>query len=269
MISVLTSAISRIIATIPKTILQAAFKPTEHGVTLDERIMEEIVRKRVLIDCNIFAGKLAKIPVLVDYIDYTMSPPIIDVGINRASEIYRIPPEVREHRNIAQTLRLTYCGNYAAAYPVSPAGLFNQFADTVGNLAQMALNSRTMIDANLPPKVDLLSGNMIRCTPPIYSDGLILECLLEYDDNFTNLSQSSIKPLQRLILCATKSYCYNTIVVDIDMAALSGGQIIGVVKNILDGYADEDSKYDDLLKDFRGSSLFDPAMSKYMILNSL
>ena len=262
---VFTNIMSTITNRINRTLLMAAFEPTKQQLTLDECIREAIIRKRVLIDINTYAGKYARIPILVDYLVPTAQPAIIDIAFNRSSEIYRIPPEVRENRDITTVIGLNYSGDYAAAYPISPAGLFDDIGNSIGHLATQSLYSRTLLDANVTPKAVLLGGNMLRISPPIYSDGLILDCLTAFDEEFTNLPQSAVQSLCMLCLYATQAYIYNQLIVNIDNAALAGGQVLGVVKPMVEKYEDSNDKYDAELADLRGSLMWDPDISRYII----
>lgn len=268
MISAVTKIMATIRHTIPSTILEAAFRSADYTVSIDKRIIDKIITDRVLVDVNATCGKLAKIPILLSYRQPTLDPPVLFAGLSRMNEIYEIPAHAREGRNIGSVVNMSWFGDYSAMYPNAAAGFFNR-GNNLGNLVMFALNSRTYGDVNLPPKAVLLAGNMIRTTPPIYTDGTILNCLLEYDEEFTNLSSSSLGPLTELALCATKIYIYNTLVVNIDLAALSGGQILGVVKQIVDGYSEEWTRYNELLDTFRGSTIFDPELSGYIIGSAL
>jgi hypothetical protein len=268
MINAMTSVLGRLKATISSTLLDLAFKPDKYGVSLDQRIIDAVITPRVLVDCNTNGGKKANIPILLHYEQRTEDPPVMFSGYSRMSAIYSIPDSAREGMNIGSIINTSYFGDYSAMYPNASAGFFNR-GNNLANVASYSLNSRTLGDANISPRAILLNGNMIRCTPPIYTDGTVLNCWLEYDSEFTNLAGASILPLQRLVTCAVKSWIYKELIIAIDMQLLSGGQPVGVIKQLVEDFKDEESKYDELLNNFRGSIMYDPDMAAYFISNAI
>ena len=96
-----------------------------------------------------------------------------------------------------------------------------------------------------------------------------LVCRLGYDNEFTNLSNSSIIPLSKLILTATKAYIWVNLTIRIDQAVLSGGQDLGQFKSIVDSYQQELERYEEDLKKFSSSTLFDPDVHKYFLRKML
>lgn len=256
----ITAVMSRISHTIPPQILDMAFNPTSYRTTVDDRVLNEVIRGRVLIDVNLSTGKKASIIMQdawkeitdLDYYD----------GISaliRQADLYRIPPAAREDRDINSITRIIIPPIINVNPINSSLGAIGAtYGNTVSNLAQAALQSRTLNEAAVIPRGELVGRNLIRVTPQVITIGYILECQLDFDPEFTNLPPNMVPALQQLIVCATKAYCYNNLVIVIDTNEVVAGQPIGAFKQIVDTYADENEKYDELVLKFQGANYFDP-----------
>lgn len=267
MINGVENALRKIFHTIPQPILKIAFVPEQYGVSLDKRIHEEIIKGRVLGDCNAEAGKPKKIRLRQSWIEKTVDPELYPLG---ESGVYRIPIDEREGRPIVACLDITFPETIMSANVGYPAAFDNYSGNTLGTLADTVLESHTLSRGVVMPTPILKGSDMIKLDPPgSYVDSWMLNCRLGYDENFTGLSMSSINTLQEMILNATKSYIYTQLIVSIDKAYLSSGQEIGVIKNIVESYADAAERYDDAKKRFKGSAAIDPELYRYMILKAL
>lgn len=249
--------INRISNTIPRKILDEAFQPDRHYVTLDERIREEVIVGRVLPDCNLFAGKTAKISLQSNWKEYTTVPPMIGLISAGNYTVYRIPPEVRDNRNIVSVQSMDYPIAFFAGDMLTQNAMgYN--GRTSGDLACMALSGLTGRGASVRPTPILRESNMIYVHPPQSSHiDWLLTCRLEYDDQFLNMENNSVMPLAQLMECAVKAYIYNRLALEIDSMRMEGGYDFSKFKDIVESYADQNDKYDELLLAFRGSATLD------------
>lgn len=269
MINTFSNALRAIYNSIPIEILEAAFRPKDYGVNLDQRIKEVIISGRVLPDCNINAGKIKRIPLLVCESEKVLPDPIYGSLINPTEgALFRIPPNAREHRDIVGVIDITYPYGYLG-YGNSSTG-FGMFGNSVSGLAAAALDSHTLRNACLTPTPTLLADNMILINPAnsFLSDWVLL-CRLAYDEEFTSINRSSVQPLTNLILTATKAYIWTKLIIQIDQAALSNGQELGQFKSIVDQYQSSLDQYNTDLTKFKGSAVFDPAVMPYLIRSML
>jgi hypothetical protein len=271
MINAFTNSLRLIYNTIPHPILEAAFRPRDFQVSLDQRIKDTIILGRVLPDCNINTGKIKRIP-----LRRSMAEPIrsMDGGGSLADQggkrLYNIPPEARENRDIVGVIDISFRLDYTT-FAYGQDGFGSQ-GNTLGGLARAALDSHTMSNACLTPTPTLLANNMILIdTYNLFfsDDEWTLVCRLGYDDEFTNISNSSVYPLSELILTATKAYVWVNLVLRIDQAELSGGQEIGQFKAIVDEYKPALDQYKEDLMKTRGAAMYDPAVMRYFIRSLL
>ena len=71
-VTALTACLSHVYNNIPEEILEAAFEPGLYNVTLDERIIAEVIRGRVLIAANLLTGRHTRIPLFEVYRENTV-----------------------------------------------------------------------------------------------------------------------------------------------------------------------------------------------------
>lgn len=265
MIPAFTSALRMIYANIPYEILEAAFRPKDFGTTIDRRIQDLIVNGRVLPDCNITAGKIKRIPLSACQVEHVMPDPGFESILSPTpGSLYRIPAELREHRDITGVIDISYLYDYTG-FNDSPFGLGSN-GNTMRSMAAAMLNSHTGRNACLTPTPTLLKDNMVMINPTnSFISDWSLVCRLGYDEEFTNIGNQSVMPLANLILTATKGYIWVKLVIQIDQAVLSGGQEIGRFKEIVDKYEGELEKYQDDLNRVRGSVLLDADSTRYML----
>lgn len=267
----MTAIMSRITHTIPNQILDMAFSPDAYRTTIDDRVLHEVIRGRVLIDVNISTGKSASI-ILQDGWKEATNVDYYD-GISaliRQADVYRVPADARENRDINSVTRVII-PPIINLNPINSSlgALASTYGNSVNNLAQAALQSRTLQEAAVIPRAVLVGRNLIRIFPQVVTIGYILECQLDFDPEFTNIASNMIPPLQDLVTCAVKAYCYNQLVIKIDTNQVVAGQPIGAFKQVIDAYVDENEKYTELLLKFQGANYFDPEKIHQMMYHML
>lgn len=246
---------------IPKEILDVTFEPIKNQTTIENAISEKVIFPRVLQDTNLTGGFRRQIEISNDWLLDTQDPNMaLMAGSTVDYAFYLIPPEAREYRNIS-SIRDLYM-NYPFSMPMDnmgDGGNTQIFGNSVMSLAQAALTSRTFADVpTIPPQVTLREGNIIRIYPQTYLSGLILDCDLEFDPEYTNISRTMIPALRDLIITATTAYIFNYLRIKIDINEVIAGYEIGAFKDVVMEYADSNVKYDEMLDDWTGANLMDP-----------
>lgn len=250
--------LNRINSTIPIQILEEAFEPKKYYQSLDERIKDEILLGRVLPDCNLFAGKVARIVLQASWAESTSIPPMVGIITTGDYTVYRIPPKYRDYKKIVSVTALEYPPQYYSGNMLTYNG-YNMTGSNAGDVACQVLNSVTGSGGMYHPTPILKEGNLIYIYPPqsTHMDWILI-CKLAYDDEFSNINDSAVYPLMQLVECATKAYIFNKLALKIDQMKLEGGYDFGRFKEIVDGYSDQNEKYDELLLEFRGGASIDP-----------
>lgn len=227
---------------IDKSLLHLAFdghQPERHG-TIDEKILDRVIRRRVLADITVAQGRPK--PIIMSSRYQLSANDILNFafGPSLQGDLYQIPPEAREYRNIVAIRDITYGIGYARTFGASPVA-FQNMGNTVGNLSSAVLDSHTNTSAVLTPRATLWDGNVIQITPSTIMDQVAIECVLAYDENFTNFPSSMIQPATQLCLIATKQIIYTTCKVQVDLGQVVAGANIGSIRDIIDRYEQEGS----------------------------
>lgn len=269
MINAFANALRVIYNNIPMEILEATFRPRDYQTSLDQRIKDVIISGRVLPDCNINAGKIKRIPLYACNVEPVLPDPGYNSVVNPSpGTLYRVPAAARENRDIVGVIDISYPYDYTGFNDAQQG--FGANGNTFAALAAAALDSHTHRNACLTPTPTLLTNNMVLINPTnSFLSDWTLVCRLGYDEEFTSLNRSSVIPLGRLVLTATKAYIWTTLTIRIDQSVLSGGQELGQFKNIVDDYRSSLDQYNDDLVKMRGSTMYDPEVVKYLIRSML
>lgn len=259
-------ALQRIYFKIPREILDATFTPMIRQMTLDMCIINDVIHSVVLPDCNNGGGKLTKIPLTIQNA-ICLDPPIpYSLGVSNTWSVYRILPHARENRSInaAISIRIPYslAGNGIGDQSIAGMGTGRHLSD----MACLALNSHTHTDHIATPTPILLAGDVVKLNPPQLSHlDWILECRIAYDENFTNMDVNIIPTFGELVVAAVKAFIYNKMIFAIDRTYLSGGQELGIFKQIVESYADQYDRYEELIKQFNSISVLEPERIRTLI----
>jgi hypothetical protein len=230
---------------IPRSILNLVFQDQTFSwrnspISLDEQIINKVIRPKVLVDCNLVGG--AEIFVPLDGVPSEMT--------SDYTTVYYIPKEKTQNRSINTVLSMSYLTGAAIAALGGTTG-FNSCSMTPSMIAAQAMMSSF---SNIPPvstaNISLIGENtiLVRDTAPPIGFGF-LRCILENDDQMSHLQLRSIPDFSTLCTLACKAYIYNEYIVTLDRGQLYGGQDIGVVKQIIDGYADTSELYEAFLRE--------------------
>lgn len=270
-------ALRKIYWTVPREILEYAFRKEDKRKSLDDCIVDKVLKATVLPDLNSISGKYKEIPLSPDWCIETQVPgsgwqagiPLIPYAI------YKIPPEAREYRNLSQVI--TMRSPYASVSSIGQvSGTIGSpgFGATAGAAACRVLDSYSGSNMPVLPNPILLAGNCVKLTPMemslITQFPWILECRLEYDQDLTNLSPDAVQAFGELMLAATKAYIYNKTVVEMDMGVTMSGHPIGAFKEIITEYRDQYDRYNVLKADFHvGSNYLDQDTMREIFLMGL
>lgn len=274
MANAIEASLKEIYLTIPKEILDLAFLPYQRRIALDKCIIDDVITSKVLYDCNIVAGKKCTIVLKPEWCIESELPSSYSIYAGNAYCIYRIPPEARENRPIADCISVDYPG-YLYGYGNGVGTIPNMAMAGVGN--SMGDVACTMIGAMnnsgvVTPTPIRLNGHEVKLTPITFSLAQnvdwILECRLAYDKEMTNLNTRAIRPFVALCVAAVKAYIYTKLIVQIDNQYLSGGQELGVVKEIVQSYSGALDDYQEKLRKFHGGAVcMDPELAYKLAWN--
>lgn len=236
----LAKAIDEVKFRIPRAILETVFIKRAQAwrvtpLSLDEHILNEVVRPRVLVDCNLVGGTEVFIP--LDGVPVQRN--------NDYTSVYRIPKDKTQGRSIMSVLNITFSDpTKVSSYGVA-AGSQNSIMMQAGQAVMDAMGS---IPVTSTAYVQLIGENvvMVRDTVVLPAN-IYLRCVLANDENMAHLQLRSYREFAQLATLAVKAYIYNEYVITMDIGELHGGQQLGRFKEIIDGYADSEELYQTFL----------------------
>lgn len=242
-------AIDQLRFRIPKRLLEQAFvyrNATWRAVpqNIDSAIRNQVIRPRVLLDCDLHGGTEAWIP--LDGIPYERT--------DDYTSVYRIPKDRTQNRSIIAALNVTFTDPmHTSAYGIT-AGCDNS---TEMQAAQAVMDAHAQIPITSTHKVQLIGENVVcvkdsMMLPP----NVYLRCILANDENLSHLQLRSYPQFTKLCELAVKSYIWNALVIEVDIGEIQGGQIIGKIKEVLDSYSDAEEHYQEYLENTFSKVLF-------------
>lgn len=236
-------ALNTIKSKIPRQVLEACFLKsrgfgdlrTVYAVSLEHRIREDVVIPRVMVDANLVGGEDT-------HVDLTG---LLTEHLPAGRTIWRIPLERTGGRNINKVDSLVIktgatdgaMGRYALNQGSAVMSAVNQVMDHYAPIPNISHSEINLVGENV-----IMAKGLIPAMPDLY-----LKCTLENDDNFNNLPKTSYIKFVKLVELAVKSHIYNTLIINIDSAKLSGGRELGSFLNVVDSYADAEEMYTEYL----------------------
>lgn len=231
---------------IPPQILDLAFSYKGYGfrappTSIDESMMNLVIRPRVLVDADLVGGMMVVIPldgIEAEYID-------------NYSLVYKIPDERVLNRTLLSVLSIGYM-------PYSNG--FNSMGSSYGNIAPTSISDVNSVNqrladsyASVPPisnaTVDIIGHNTVVIRDQFrVSAAYQLRALVSNEANLNNINPRSYHAFAKLCEFAIKSYIYKEMIIQIDRGFLQGGQELGIVKTYIEGLADSEENYQTYLQ---------------------
>jgi hypothetical protein len=203
--------------------------------SIDEQIMALLLRPRVLVDCNLVGGR--EIWILLDGCRIG--------GDDVYESVFRVPKSRTNGASIMSVLNVSF----ADPSRISAAGIA---ANGQNNMmlqgGQAVMDALGMIPQTSTARIELIGENVILVRDVMTMPAnAYLRCLVSNDENMNNIQLRSYHHFAKLVEYAVKSYIYNFYIVQLDIGELRGGQQLGVIKTIIDSYADAEQNYQDYL----------------------
>lgn len=234
--SALNHALSQVRFRIPKQILEVVFtKRAERWrqtpMSTEDHVLNEVLRPRVLVDCNLVGGAEVFVP-----LDGLQSE-VIDVN----SRVYRVPKELTQGRSIMSVLSISYVN--PAAYSLGGMGVVPGNS-TMLRAGESVMNAMSSMPLTSNANVQLIGENVVLVKEFGMTSGVnFLRCIVAHDENMSHLQLRSHRAFGDLCVLAVKAYIYNEYIIQLDVGELHGGQTIGKFKEIIEGYADSEELY--------------------------
>jgi len=259
-------ALDEIFFQIPIEVLQLAFTSqniflTQRQVSIPAMIREEVIERRVRIDLDCAGASQVAIPLTGLVPEY----------LDQYTRVFIIPASLTDGRSISATLSVSF-GQYGMyGYPNAlsqgqfSAGMPGTDQSVLTNMIDNLNNARRPIAQVSSANVRLIAENTVMITEVIQPTAeLYLNCLLGSDQELTHIQPPYWPMFSELVVWATKAYVYRKLNIQLDTGALVGGQGLGRIREVVDGYSDAEQTYQDMRREKLGKMLFlnDPTRRK-------
>jgi len=247
--SAIAKALSHIKYVIPREILQIVFinrlqKMNLRPVSIDDSILNQVIRPRVLMDCNLVGGQ--EVYVSLDGIPQERT--------NDYTVVIHIPKTRTDGRTINSVLNITM---------TDPTRLSSYATTALCGATPLLLMGQSVMDALGPVPitstayVQLIAENTIMVRDSIILPAnSYLRCVLAMDENLSHIQLRSYPAFCKFVEFAVKSYIFQQYTVQMDVAELMGGHNLGRIKEIIDSYSDAEENYQDYLLNTMQKVLF-------------
>lgn len=212
--------------------------------SLDEKVMNKIIRPRVMMAANVVGGIEHVIP--LQGVRPTFSEQFYTV--------YQIPPDLTMNKQILSALGLTHMPLSSFAQINGVVGGFSPspYGQGVGRFGYSAvMNVTNRIESAVNPAVSASTAHLeivARNTIAVYAHyqslgNFGMRVVLENDENLNNIQPRSYQSFSSLCVLAVKAYIYNKMIVPLNSGYLSGGQDLGAFKMIIESYSEAQEQY--------------------------
>jgi hypothetical protein len=244
---------------IPMDVLNVVFMGIDKDIysdadSLDYRITKSVLRGIVLRKLNVLSMCEVMIPLEHSW-----------VREENRRVIITIPKYVTGNKSIIAPLELSsgsgYLNNsnYYSSNPLSQ--LANQMFISTAPSNLTTISNMTLIGDNT------ILVNDYRLQPGLITIGGYIRCILEFDENFTQILTRMLEVFGKFCVEACKAYIYNRAYIQMGRSYIESGYDLGPIREIIEGYSQSESNMDDMMNNLMPVSLFanDPERMSLLI----
>lgn len=229
------------------------------SLSLDEQILNEVIRPRVYLDASLVGGAEVLVPL----------NGLKGEEVDTTDMVYRIPKRLTNNRTIMSVLNVTYvdaqsmaaAGNYATCGVSAEQSAGQNLLDAISPLPMISTARVSIIGENV-----IYIKDSIRIPSNSY-----LRCIVAHDEAMSHLQPRSYRAFSKLVELAVKAYIHTEYELEMDMGELRGGHSLGKFKDIIERFSDANDLYDTYLTEkFQKISFMNdtPSMNRFIRLNT-
>lgn len=237
--NLITYALNDLDFHISKEILNIGFKEFQpltlnNITTLHDIILNNVIRRKVLVDSNIVGGET---------IDIFLTDCQVEHIYNQNETVIRVPKELTGGRAIIDPLSLVL-----NTYIAGNGMLTGSTSNVLGNAAKI-VSAQTGPDVIQTSKLQLIGENtiLVQSSTALYTSG-ILRVVIENSSNLDNINMRHAIVFSKLVRQAIKMYMYANTRVSMGQGYIYGGHELSIVSDIVNEFSDAESMYYECLK---------------------
>lgn len=234
---------------IPRAILELAFVPRtsrwrDVPISIDDAIEHQVIRPRVLVDCNLIGG--TEVFISLSGVPMTQT--------NDFTCVYHIPKERTNGRSILSVLNITFSDpTKLSSYGVA-AGAQNTPLMQVGQSVMDAMGSIPVVSTAY---VQLIGENVVMVRDTVLLPANIyLRCSLANDENMNHLQIRTFRSFADMVVYAVKAYIYNKVIIELDQGEIYAGHNLGIIKEKVEEFKEAEELYQTFLTEKMQKILF-------------
>jgi hypothetical protein len=219
-------------------------------VSIDHVIRDKVIEGRVIPGMNLISGQRELVSL---------------VGLaQQAEEDWSLVIEIPKSRTHGRSITAVYAmvtGTPTGALGGSVSMQFGASSGIVDGL-RAAKQSREAMPLMSDANIQVIADNTILIRSPLRLAGtLYLDCQLENDNTLSNVPPAAWKHFRKLAEYAIKAYIYNTLLIPMDEAQISGGMSIGSFKSVVDSYSEMNDLYDEQMDKWQKIAILSDPLS--------
>lgn len=243
-------AVTKVRQSIPRQLLDEAFKPQRYDPFRNTRRYDNVLTQSIddLIRTKVIDGMVA-----LDLEQFAGTEDMIDLNLATMSmydpwnAIYRFDSKALGGRNIIKVHEVIYGMN--VGHGATSSGVLGPTRGMLNTVVKDVMRASVGVGSTSSAYVELIGPNTILINDiTSFSTYSRIRCTLSMDSGFSEIKPVYRKDFADLVVCATKAYIYNTLIIDVDEGVIRSGKTIGAFKQILDNYADQMQIYDEMLE---------------------
>lgn len=237
MLNAVDYAVRKIHMAIPKEILEKTFinvvprfKSLRNAYNLDTLIKEHVIRKIVLVDCNLIGANQVDVVLQRSWCE----------PVSNGDMVVRIPKGFTQNRTIIEVLSCNFIGT--PGMMMSSVGPYSPSVQ-VSNMNKL-LNSTMNPTISSTVKCEVVGENVI------YINGMMsfpansfLTVMVEHDDNLSNMRKQAYPVFAELCILACKAYIWSNRIIEMDKSEIEGGYQLNRFSSIVENYEDAFEQY--------------------------
>lgn len=237
-------ALADIYRDINETILNIAFRENaqivNQRISLDERIMSQVIRPQVLLDTDLVGSQA----IFLSLHDCNVKQ------LDAVTYVIEVPKTLTAQRSIISVETLLCDTTISNAGITSMLGVNTNIANVSPVVSQglTMMNNLSLATVVQTSRLEVIGENTILVMDPAISfmDG-VLRCRIANADNLANLNPTAYIKFSTLCRHAVKAFIYTKLKLQLDKGYIYGGHELGVINEIVDTYADSRANYEEFL----------------------
>jgi len=232
MSKVFTHAVRNAFYSIPIEVLNMAFPPAYDGdvSNIQTRMINNVIKARVLLDCDLIGGVTRDILITSDY--------IVETGDNWVKVV--VPKNLTEGKSIVSVYTAIDAPGFINTPPAPLLTNVSELKISARKLLDSVSNSGVLVTAN----IEIIGENSLKIIGiNTFNRNMVLRVLLENDVHMTNIAPASARAFSTLVTYAIEAEVYNKCIIRTDIGSLYHGGQLSSVQNFITKFETSNEKY--------------------------